>query len=61
MTFESEDDEHWRKPGKQFRARLLMDDDSNQIELDKKCELTKYYQVADRVCNNTFQYISKCE
>jgi len=42
-------DESWRRPGKHFRARLLLKDKDSAFTLNQKCAIDKYYQVADRV------------
>ena len=52
--------ESWRKPGKQFRARLLMRDRegnaSNALTINVDCAIERYYQVSEKVFEQFLQH-----
>jgi hypothetical protein len=45
----SDDEDSWRKPGRQFRSNLMRLDAKNSFQLKPECAIERYYQVADRV------------
>jgi hypothetical protein len=53
--------EAWRKHGKIFRATLIMADEEsggNTFLLSNQCSIEKYYDVAERVRNFSFNALS---
>jgi hypothetical protein len=44
-----EEEDSWRKPGRQFRSNLMRLDAKNAFQLKPECSIERYYQVADRV------------
>jgi hypothetical protein len=46
---DGEDEDSWRKLGRQFRSNLMRLDAKNAFQLKSECSIERYYQVADRV------------
>ncbi len=51
---DDDDDDTWRKDGKEWRSKLLEDDDAtggSEFVINRQCKLKNYCAIADRVSN----------